>query len=194
MLGLDLVVIMNETEQLRETLAALPDETSRAHSAFLVYAGLGRERSIDRAYLELYGGGQKGDRKGARAATFFQEWSARFRWRERVEAYESALEGEYIAVMRDRHYAEISRYATDRLREGKTLTELSEAMAVYGAKQLLRLVEENVPMDSDQTARFLRAMAFVSVAATEARADALSVRHLTRELEAVRKAEARNNE
>ena len=187
---------MNETEALTESLKPLPDETGRAHAAFMAYVGMGLQRSVDKAYRICYrvpSGGNEGAGRG-RAPTFFQEWASRFRWKDRVEAYEALLESEYCRAMKDRHYQELVEYQKERLTQGRQLAEISQAMAVYGAKQLRRLVEENVPMDSDAAARFLRAMAFVSVAATEAKADALSIKHLTTELEEQRRAEVLDDE
>jgi len=61
----------------------LPNESTKAYAAFCVYRDLGPERSLDKA-------GQKLDKP--RSRKWLGEWSAKYKWVERAEAYDDYIE------------------------------------------------------------------------------------------------------
>lgn len=68
-----------------------PGESARAYAAFCVYRDLGTGRSLNLAYGEWRRSqGCAGD--AAKAAGYWAEWSSRFDWVARAEAYDGHLE------------------------------------------------------------------------------------------------------
>jgi hypothetical protein len=63
-------------------------ESVQAYLAFVTYRDLRAERSIDHAYRAVTG--QRTSNK--RASGRFTEWSQKFHWKDRAEAYDSYLE------------------------------------------------------------------------------------------------------
>ena len=69
-----------------------PDEPSKAFHAFTVYRDLGpAKRSLAAVSLDLYGE-RTGCKRGAPGRV--REWSGRYRWRERAEAWDARLDEE----------------------------------------------------------------------------------------------------
>lgn len=67
------------------------DETDKAFAAFCVYRDLGSERSIDKAYQRQNG--------GKTAPRWWEGWSTRYKWVERVKAYDNHLEAQRRSTM-----------------------------------------------------------------------------------------------
>lgn len=67
------------------------DESAQAYCAFVAYRDLHSERSIDRAY-RVVTGQQKSNK---RATGRFTEWSQRYEWKRRAEAYDAYLEHKF---------------------------------------------------------------------------------------------------
>lgn len=100
------------TPEQSEALARLSGETARAYAAFLDYVKLGDGRSL-RRLLEQYQawhGEKRGQSEGkaravsvptARLATL-EGWSTRYRWQERLAAYQAELARREQAVWEQR--------------------------------------------------------------------------------------------
>ena len=97
-------------------------ETSRAYEAFCVYRDLGADRSIN-----------KTSRKLSKNRTTIAEWSAKYDWVKRCEAWDA----EQDRIARQAQITEIKKMR-------KRHAELATAMLVKAAKALQKIPEDEV--------------------------------------------------
>jgi len=100
-----------------------PKEPDKAWGVFVIYRDMGPERSIRKAeskYKETHGG--KGD------VNYCEKLSVRWRWRERVEAWDGDLDRR-LRAQRIRALEDMQRR---HIEQGKSL----QALGASGAKQL----------------------------------------------------------
>lgn len=85
-----------------------PKESSKAFAAFSLYLGLGSERSIEIVRLKL-----------GKSSRLIQKWSSRWRWAERLRAYELHM----AAIEREATEALARRTATERAKRREVIQE-----------------------------------------------------------------------
>ncbi len=100
-----------------------PGEPDKAWGVFVVYRDMGPERSIRKAeskYKEIHGG--KGD------VNYCEKLSVRWRWRERIEAWDRDLDRR----LRSQRIRSLEEMRTRHIEIGKSL----QSLGVLGAKQI----------------------------------------------------------
>jgi hypothetical protein len=155
------------------------DESPQAYCAFVAYRDLRAERSIDHAYRTV-SGQQRGNK---RASGRFTEWSQRYEWKRRAEAYDAYLE----RTIRDKLEAEtVGAYQNDLAAYFDRQKKLSAA-AGNAAIGLLTKASEGLrslnaaKMKPLELAAIFRAAAAVASAASDAEAVALGVNDLLKD-------------
>jgi hypothetical protein len=106
-----------------EALAVLPGETLRARTAFLDYVRMGSGRSLRKLFDWYHQGQMDGDSAVVEPPTSrlrtLEEWSAKFNWQARIDAYQKELERQEQQRWeeRRRHIRESDWDLCERLRE-----------------------------------------------------------------------------
>jgi hypothetical protein len=73
----------------------LPQESQRAYRAFCIYRDMGPDRSLDQAWKRFRAAsGPTKDRGSARRPGHWADWSQKYHWVERAEAYDDFIEEE----------------------------------------------------------------------------------------------------
>src|SRR5215469_16904101 len=85
------------TEPFKQPWEQRDGESMPAYLAFVVYRDMRGERSIDAAYRA-----SRGPQVGTkRASGRFKDWSQKYDWKERAEAYDAYLERKIRAKLED---------------------------------------------------------------------------------------------
>jgi hypothetical protein len=72
-------------------------ESARAYRAFCIYRDLGPDRSLDRAW-QRFRADQGQDPGSARRPGYWSDWSQRYKWVERAQAYDQAIDDEQLSA------------------------------------------------------------------------------------------------
>ena len=163
----------------REAWEQREDESPQAFAAFVRYRDMRVGRSINSAYLAATGQ-QKSNK---RASGRFTEWSQRYDWKKRAEAYDAHLErlmrSKFEGEAADAYKRDISAYFERQKRlsaaAGDAAVELlSKAREGLGALDAGTLR----PME---IASFFKAAAAIAAAASDSEAVALGVNDLLKD-------------
>lgn len=128
----------------------LEAESAKAYAAFAAYRDMGRKRSLDAVYAQLYLDGE--DQRGTRRAPgFMKGWSVAHSWTRRAEAYDAHLEAKAQAVFEQTHI-ERNRQHAERAAEAqdKALDRIEQLLEEAGPQQLgalVRLYKEAVSIE-----------------------------------------------
>jgi hypothetical protein len=155
------------------------DESMQAYLAFVVYRDLRAERSIDAAYRAARG--QQTSSK--RASGRFFEWSQKYEWKLRANAYDSYLERKVRDKMEEQ---EIDDYRHDLRAYFDRQKKLSVAAGNAAIGLLTKAAEGLRNLDPKsikpgELAALFRAASAVAAAASDAEAIALGVDDLLNE-------------
>lgn len=153
----------------RRAYDRLPDESSKAYDAFVVYRDLGSSRSTDQV-----------SQKTSKGIALIQRWSASYNWVERAAAYDDHIEAEARKLIeRDairrkadmlKRHADIGRFMQSKgveyLKKDKALDKSSDAItAIKSGVEMERKSEglpeyllEIVNADDDELARRYNAL------------------------------------
>jgi hypothetical protein len=93
----------------------LPNESTKAYAAFVVYRDLGIKRSLRLATDEIYG-------EGSLNIRLLEKWSVRHRWVSRVDSYDAQLESTSRQAVEHERIERAKRHA----RLGLKLQEVGE--------------------------------------------------------------------
>lgn len=102
----------------------LLDESARAYACFLVYRDLGPDRSLDKAFTRAQEA-QEGTRK---APGCWHQWSGKYRWPERAQAWDAAMRAKEQAAREAAQAAEAQAWARKRAEEAAVEWDLSRAL------------------------------------------------------------------
>jgi hypothetical protein len=116
-----------------------PGESSRAYRAFCVYRDLGPTRSLDRAWVSFCSApDQQKRRTSSKHTGCWGEWSRKFNWVERAEAYDDSIEEarreaaeerrQKLEESRSMFESEVQSLAEEQVRNvGSAITRLAKA-------------------------------------------------------------------
>jgi hypothetical protein len=139
-----------EMDNDRQPWARLDRETVKAYGAFRVYLELGRRRTVDAAQQAATGGKERGNRPRGKGPRIWEEWAARYFWRERARAWDE--EQDRIAEdARTRALAvEAEKWALRESRHREEAWKLHEEL-IEKAREMLKwpLQTQHVTLDKD---------------------------------------------
>lgn len=123
----------------------LPEESSKAYDAFVVYRDLGVSRSIEIAW-------QRYSKSDKRVPGYFKQWSATYNWVERAAAYDDHIEAEARKVIeRDaikRKADMLKRHAqTGKALQSFGLTYLNDKKQPDKAADAISAIKSGVDME-----------------------------------------------
>jgi hypothetical protein len=155
------------------------DESVPAYLAFVTYRDLRSERSIDAAYRRS----RRQQSGNKRASGQFTEWSQKFDWKMRAEAYDAYIERkvreEAEARTVDTYERDLSAYF-DRQKKLSAAAGNAAIALLTKANEALRNLD-TAKMKPGELASLFRAAAAVAGAASDAEAIALGVDDLLKE-------------
>lgn len=99
-----------------------PDESAGAFHAFTLYRNLGEARSLSRVASDLIEGGRRSGNPGT-VRKHLGEWSSRYRWVERAQAYDRELDRQLVKE------EQVARTEMRR-RQAKMAEDYQEALSV----------------------------------------------------------------
>jgi len=165
--------------ELRHSWEQRDGESTQAYLAFIVYRDMRSERSIAAAYRAA-----RGQQNGNKRATGqFTEWSQKFEWKTRAEAYDAYLERK----VREKLEADtVVGYERDLAAYFDRQKKLSAAAGNAAIGLLTKASEGLKTLDAKamkpaELAALFRAAAAVASAASDAEAIALGVDDLLKE-------------
>ncbi|MGO8671372.1 MAG: hypothetical protein ACLQVD_08435 [Capsulimonadaceae bacterium] len=156
------------------------DESPQAYCAFVAYRDLRSDRSIDHAYRAVTGQ-QKSNK---RASGRFTEWSQRYEWKRRAEAYDSYINRKVLDSIED---AEVDTRRASMTAYYERQKKLSAA-ATNAAIGLMTKASDGLKMLHAETleplelAAFFRAAASVARVASDSEAVALGVEEILKDM------------
>lgn len=134
----------------------LPGETPEAYGAFCVYRDLGPERGLDKAYRASKG------RETGGAPGRWNEWSRRWTWLARAEAYDDHLDALEMALREKELKASAKKWAArrDQLQEQtwdlgqKLLDKAAQMLRVPIVEQKTQTTEDGVQVVINPTGKW----------------------------------------
>lgn len=149
-------------------------EGIKAYTAFCLYRDMGTQRSLDTSYRRHLG--QESSLK--QASGNWKGWYAQHDWKRRAEAYDAYLEGLNRRVLEEKHLSRLGDLRDQQDRLGRASVEISIALLNRLGTRIKGIEADDIPVKAIPA--FLRAVAAVSDAATNAQAQALAVEELLR--------------
>jgi prophage DNA circulation protein len=140
----------------------LPNESAKAYAAFVAYAEMGSQRSLEKV-CQRY----------AKSIPVLKRWSAQHHWQERVRQYDAAVLEEHNAALRAKRNQEIERLRQDALLDAKTLRQLGRGLSARLGETIKDMKAEDI--EPKHVASLLRTVAQSLEAATDIDAAALGV-------------------
>jgi hypothetical protein len=156
------------------------DESAQAYCAFVAYRDLRSERSIDRAYRAV-----RGQQNGNKRATGqFTEWSQRYEWKQRAEAYDAYLEHKFRSEQEESaskaYWNDLGAYFDRQKKLSAAAGNVAIALLTKAGEGLKRLDASHLkPLE---LASICRAAAAIAAAASDAEAVALGVDDLLKDI------------
>jgi hypothetical protein len=143
----------------------LPNESAKAYAAFVAYAEMGTQRSLEKVQ-------QKYD-KSTSYIRVLARWSAQHRWQERVREYDAAIAAERAELLRQQRHAEIERLRSDSQADAANLRKLARGLN-YQLDQAIAHLETG-DIEPRHMAGILRTIAQALETATNLDAAALGI-------------------
>lgn len=152
-----------------------PGETQRAYAAFGVYRDMGSSRSLTSAHRALRG--QEGGKTGARKApSYWQAWSARYAWQERVALYDAHRDRKAREGREAEHLKELDEFRKQEKQLASATIQSAIALLGKANARLQEIKPGDIPVAALPSV--YRAAAAVAEAASNSKAQALAVEEL----------------
>ena len=164
-----------ETEQV-PLWEKLPQEGPKAFEAFCVYRDM-KPRSVLKAYRQ-----KTSNKTAARVSGSWNEWTAEFRWSDRVEAYDAYIERIARQKREEVYINDLEDFRKRQRQVAQASLGISANMLQQAHKRLeeLKANKENIPLN--QLPALVRAAAHLAEFATNAEAQALGVEEILKSL------------
>jgi prophage DNA circulation protein len=140
----------------------LPNESAKAYAAFVAYAEMGSQRSLEKVCQQY-----------AKSIPVLKRWSVQHHWQERVRQYDAAVLEEHNAALRAKRNQEIERLRQDALLDAKTLRQLGRGLSARLGETIKDMKAGDI--EPKHVASLLRTVAQSLEAATDIDAAALGV-------------------
>jgi hypothetical protein len=140
----------------------LPNESTKAYAAFVAYAEMGSQRSLEKLSQQY-----------AKSIPILKRWSVQHRWQERVRQYDAAVLEEHNAALRAKRNQEIERLRQDALLDAKTLRQLGRGSSGKLGEAIKNMQAKDI--EPKHVASLLRTIAQSLEAATNIDAAALGI-------------------